>query len=559
MDRSRHSLDLTAALVEELIKRSGVAAPNEEGRDKRPVISLIPGENAAAIASAVEILAARGELFVRGGVLIRKIESRERRVQGLRLPGEGAADAQALIRDDMQPIIVPVSADWLRGYLDQVARFEKPFRSMQNKVVDCPRDLALAVLALGEWSRIPSLRAIARAPFLRADGSVCARHGYDQESGVLLVASGEFPAVPKHPAREDALSALEKLLAPFAEVAFAEPIHQSAFVAFILTLASRHLTPTSPAFTFISPGAGTGKGLIADCAMLIVHGATATKRSYPNDPDEFRKVLHAVSLAGDQFILFDNAPAGCAIGNDVLNLYVTADAVGDRTLGSSLARRIPNNAVIGFTGINIGARADFVRRTLAVRIDPNCEHPERRSFRNPDLRAFVHRNRAPLLSAVLTILRAFVLAGAPAPKRPLLGSFEAWDQIVCGPLNWLGMPDALLTQTDMRRDDPDATHAVALFKALADAFPAGQFKVADVRERIEPGRPGGSRLGGALGEAIDDACGSVERLGFWLRSHAGQIHAGRKLERLKSTQAQAHWRITEIGAPRRILIRRKEN
>jgi putative DNA primase/helicase len=514
-----------------------------ERQPARPSISLRGGEGALAVHDAVEALSRAGGTFNRGGVLVRVIETREARALGLRIKGE-----EDVARDDAQPVIIPVTTDYLRVRLDELAQFEKWNERKRGMVpVNCPRDVALGVLALGEWKGIAPLRAITRAPFLRSDGSVCDREGYDAESATLLFPNGEILPVDVSPDREAALAALEELRAPFREVPFAEPMHESAYLAYILTLATRPILPTAPATIIQSPSPGTGKTLTVDCGALIVHGCAPAKRSYPRDPDEMRKVLQAMLMAGDPVVAFDNVHAGAAIGSDSLNLYLTAEAVGDRTLGVSEARRIVNSTVFTFSGNNIGARADFVRRALAVKLDANTERPEERRFLIPDLRGYVLQHRPRLLRAVLTMLRAFVLAGAPAPIRPALGSFEQWDRLVCGCLTWLELPDPVETQRDIRGDDPETTSAAALFEALESAFAldSGMFKLADVKSKIYRD-PAGDH--GALAQAIGEACGSVEKLGYWLKAHSGQIRNGRKLERKTgNTTGHATWRVRQAG------------
>jgi putative DNA primase/helicase len=510
---------------------------------ERPTISLRGGEGAAAVHLAVKVLANAGGFFNRGGALVRVIETREARALGLRLDGEGD-----IARDEAQPVIVSVAADYLRVRLDELAVFEKrDGRAKKPRVVNCPKDLALGVLALGEWEGISPLRAITRAPFLRSDGSVCGRKGYDVASATLHFPSGEILPIPENPDRAAALAALEELRGPFSQMPFAASMHESAFAAYVLTLATRPILPTAPATIVQSPTAGTGKGLLVDCGTIIVHGSTPAKRSYPQDRDEMRKVLRAVALVGDPVVVFDNVHAGASVGSDSLNLYLTAEAVGDRTLGRSDARRIVNSAVFAFTGNNIGAKADFVRRALAIKLDPNCERPEERSFLIPDLRAHVLQHRPRLLRAVLTMLRAFVVAGAPAPDRPLLGSFEAWDRLVCGCLIWVGLPDPLETQLGIRGDDAEATNAAALFEALEAAFAVtgGVFTVADVKAALAPDMPGRPS---PLFQAIAEACATPEQLGYWLRVHKGQIRGGRKLtKQTGNTSGHASWRVAKAG------------
>jgi putative DNA primase/helicase len=514
---------------------------------ERAVIQLCAGEGAAAVHAAVNVLAADGEVFNRTGTLVRVIERREARALGLHLHGD-----ESIRRDESQPVIVPLTADYLRVRLDELVRFERyDGRAKAMRPVDCPKDIAAGVLSLGEWEGIAPLRAIARAPFLRADGTVCFAPGYDEPTATLLFPNGRILPVPVAPDREAAVSALATLRAPFDEVPWQEAMYESAFLAYVLTLATRPILPTAPAAIFSAPTAGTGKTLLMDCGGIIVHGAAPAKRNYPGDGDEMRKVLQAALLAGDAVLAFDNLRRGASIGGDALSAYLTADVVADRTLGRSEAPRVVNSAVFAFSGNNVGAEADFVRRSLAVKLDPNCEHPEERTFRIPDLRGHLLRHRPELVRAVLTMLRAFVVAGAPKPTRPLLGSFEAWDALVCGCLLWLGLPDPLETQQSVRADDPEAVSAAALLDALETAFAAsaGTFKAADVRAvvaRDAPGQPG------PLAEAINGACGDVKQLGYWLRGHNGQIHSGRKLVRQTgSTTGQASWRIVRTSGTRK--------
>ena len=114
-----------------------------------------------------------------------------------------------------------------------------------------------------------------------------------------------------------------------------------------------------------------------------------------------------------------------------------------------------------------------------------------------------HRPR--LLCALLTMLRAFVVAGAPPPKRPALGSFEEWDRVVPGMCLWLGLPDPVQTQSEIRADDDMPSADTALFEALGDHFGEKAFKVTQVRELCSEGT--------LLNGAVTSACG-INRLPY---------------------------------------------
>jgi hypothetical protein len=82
-----------------------------------------------------------------------------------------------------------------------------------------------------------------------------------------------------------------------------------------------------------------------------------------------------------------------------------------------------------------------------------CERPELRRFDDNDLIATVFRDRAKLLAAALTILRAHHLAGRPTSGNPL-GSFETWSGWPRAALVWLGEADPCETMERVREDDP---------------------------------------------------------------------------------------------------------
>ena len=127
---------------------------------------------------------------------------------------------------------------------------------------------------------------------------------------------------------------------------------------------------------------------------------------------------------------------------------------------------VPTNALFLATGNNLRFRGDMTRRVLSVRIDPQCERPDARSFER-NLYTWIPEHRGKLITACLTVLRAFWLAGKPYQDIPEYGSFEAWSRLVRHPLVWLGMPDPLLSRERVRGDDPDADTLSAVLTQMA--------------------------------------------------------------------------------------------
>lgn len=515
----------------------------EAASDGRHEIPLVGGELHVATKAVIATLAAAGGIYDRGGQLSRVIEMHEARASGLRLPGELThAGTSGIARDDAQAIVVPITADYLRLRSSSLMQFTKVDARKNRIPVDCPRDLALSVLAAsGSWTGIPPLRSIARAPFFRSDGTICSTIGYDAGTATLLVPCGEpLPPIADAPTHDDAVDALATLRAPFSEVTWENPTHESALLAFIFTLIARNLVPTAPAAIFTSPIAGAGKSLLLECAATIVYGHKPALRPYPSEFDEMRKVLHSASLAGDPLVAFDNLPNGAAVGDATLNAYLTGEVMADRTLGVSESPRLVNTSCYAFTGVNIGAKADSVRRFLRISIDPDCEHPEAREFVIKDLVGHCREHRPQLLHAVLTMLRAFFVAGAPViTARSALGSYSAWDRIAAGCCVWLDLPDPVSTQAELIADDPDAQAATALFHALLHQFPS-TFRFAEVSRAIEQA-PGGP-LAGAINVTCRDGIKSLSR---WLRAHANQHRGGMKLVRDGMTDGTTRYRVVD--------------
>ena len=72
-------------------------------------------------------------------------------------------------------------------------------------------------------------------------------------------------------------------------------------------------------------------------------------------------------------------------------------------------------------------------------IDPQVDRPWNRSgFKHPDIMHWVTDNRAKLVRAILTLIRAWMAAGRPY-HATRLGSFDAWSMTVGGILDVAGI------------------------------------------------------------------------------------------------------------------------
>lgn len=498
--------------------------PDDLGRP-RTLIQLHGGEFHEAVGMAEKVLA--GDVYARGGQLVRIGSAPE-------LPGN-----QHLLRQHNQRVILPATIEYLRLRLTELAQFQR-FRERARKYidVDCPREVASNLVGSGHWPQLKPLEAVTSAPFIRADRSICDTAGYDAATGVYLCPAQQFPQVPLRPNREDAESSLKILLDPFSEFPFASRAARTAFVANILTAVARQAIDTSPAFLYTAPLAGTGKSLLASMPNLIAQGVPPAMQPYADDAEELRKVLFSALLAGDSGLLFDNVTSGSKVRSPQLCVFVTASSYGDRVLGQSVAPKLPNRCTITLTGNNLTPAGDFARRALIVRLDANRERVQGRSFRITNLATYVTEQRAKLLVAALTLIRAHTLAAPPALNP--LPSFERWSRLVRDPLCWLGCPDPVETQ-EAEADD-EVGPLTEAFARLKHALEQSQFAARDIAVLCEKWGDESS----AMREAIE-ATGCADatnpgKCGYWLRANRDRVAGPWKLKQCGTTHGVSRWK-----------------
>lgn len=507
----------------------------------RPTIRLTGGDLHIYAEQAERVLA--DEVYTRGAQLVRIAGASE--LKGASDGSEESTfDASGIERNKAQAVIIAAPAEFLQRKLTERATFESFDRRAKEWVrKDCPATLARNIALQGDWETFQPLDAVARSPFTRPDASVCTTPGYDRQTGVYYAPNAEFPAIPERPTQKQAADALAVLLAPFEQFPYATPAGSAAFVSHILAEAVRLAVDNTPAYIYAAARAGTGKTLQAEMASRIVHGAEPAKRAWA-DGDELRKVLFSSLLAGDRSILLDNVPTGSKVRAAPLCGFLTAPVYGDRKLGVSETVAVPNRTVVSFTGNNITAVGDLARRSVVIRlVGPGDTAALRaRRFRIPNLKGHVAANRAELLMAALTIVRAFVAAGCPPQSVPL-PSFERWSMLARDPLLWLGMEDPVQTQID--ETDDESSSAGAVYEVLGPRMAGRPFTASaivtasefddDLRKAIEQSGCG-------------DAC-NVMQVGYWLRDMRDMEEDGWQLVRVGAESiTPKRWRLRKTAS-----------
>lgn len=358
--------------------------------------------------------------------------------------------------------LINVTAPILGRSMGQSAEWEKLLKSGEPVRIDPPKEVIEQVAAMsGEWP-FPPVTGVISTPTLRQDGTILATSGYDDATGLVLVAPPPMPHIPDHPTRRDAAQSLDLLADLLAEFPFADEASRSvAFSMSLTTVLRGALLPAVPMHVATAPQPGTGKSFLADVSSAISTGERCAVIAWAPNMEETEKRLIGAALTGQQIIAIDNVSE--MMSGDFLNQLTERPILQPRGLGSSNMPRIANSFTVFANGNNLSAPADLVRRTLICRLDANLENPEEREFKANPVHS-VLQDRGKYIAAILTIGRAYIAAGSPTMCRPL-PSFERWSGLIRSALMWLAMPDPCSSMDMARVEDPLRAARGALFSA----------------------------------------------------------------------------------------------
>lgn len=470
-------------------------------------------------------------------------------------PARLFARAGAVVRvdqaEDGRSIIVAVTDVHLRGEMTRAANFYKLSRGgeLARTAVSPPMDAARDILCrpVAELG-LPPLESIAEAPFIRPDGTIVSEPGYDAITRTFYAPVGNMAnfSVAVRPTADDVEGARTLLEDALGEFPFAdEPSRANAF-ALLITPEIRHaISGNIPMALVDAPQAGSGKTLLVSVVSEKTTGSAAAMKPAPiRNDDEWRKTLTATIQAGQCLTIFDNVDH--VLCSPSLALALTANTWTDRLLGCTEIVTLPQRTIFIGTGNNIVLGGDLPRRCYSIRLDSQCSEPWRnRHFRHPDLKAWVKANRGRLLSASLTLARAWFTAGCPKPTSPILGSFEEWCRIAGGILQFAGIPGFLGNLDEMyKQSDPTTAAWEAFLHQLHQWMPKSGFKGADITVRLRDD----DEMRAALPEDLGDLepLGSFQRrLGKALLKRVGRRYgeSGVHLVRLGSRQGVVVWAV----------------
>jgi DNA polymerase-1 len=390
-------------------------------------------------------LTPRGRLGVRFGELIEVVP-----------PDKGAPR-----RDERTALLASLPAPQLALWLAQAANWVRQTK-YETKIAFPPPLVVQAVLTWRHWEdRFPVTYAITTGPILHEDGSVLWAEAHDPETAQLCLPDPTLNLdIIEHPTQTDAQAAWEYwqdnvwCSFPWQYDADVNKEKQQAqkdanranAMGFMLSSIARDIIPwLIPLAAVSAPDRGTGKGLIVDVASVVATGIGPTLQSAPQwgETPEWRKSITATLLDPPRVMHIDNLEH--RLESEALATMLTTGIWSDRILGVNKRARVTTSRTIwAVSGNNLEMSSDLIRRSYPIRLDAHTFRPWLRpdsEFKHPDLVEWCKEHRGELLSAALTMIRAWIFAGRPTdPQASVqgLGSFGKWANFVGGILAFAG-------------------------------------------------------------------------------------------------------------------------
>lgn len=491
----------------------------------KPTIRIVAGEIHRVVDAAERELAHASRYYQRGGLIVTVTTdpgTRNTRIHELTQPAlvRALAGAATWERYDAR------AQDWVR--------------------TDPPARHAAVLFDSISYPHLPVLSGLARQPYLRPDGSLMMAAGYDAATGMFGVFDARAFSIPENPTRAEAEAAFAVLRDLLVEFSFAAEADLAAALTAILTASIRPSLPAAPMFHARAPMVGSGKSYLCELITAFATPQRGTPTTFPGDDEECRKLLLAELLRAPAVIEFDNL-TGDLVAHKSLCTALTSEFMSGRILGVSKTATVGTRALFLSSGNNVGPVQDMTRRCLTIRLSPECEVPAARTFQRPDLLREVLRERGRFVSAALTVIRAWIVAGRPKTPCKALASYGDWSDLCRQPLLWLGGADPTASVFEAMAEDPDRDTLARLLDAWFSVFGKTPAMVRDAVGQASTFQDEHAELREVLHDIAGER-GEINRrkLGWWIRRHAGRIVDGKRFVRATGNRSAEAWRVEAV-------------
>ena len=488
----------------------------------KPTIKCEAGEIGRIADAGERELAATGRYYQRGGLIVcisTDPETRETTIKPLSQP----------------PLLRALSgcAIWTRY----------DARSEADVIIDPPAKHVQVLFDSEQYNHLAALAGLAHQPHLRADGSVVREAGFDPATGLFGVFDARHFNTPEQPSRQQAVDALQQMRGLLTEFEFSNGHDESAALAAMLTATIRPSLPTAPMFHIKAPQIASGKSYLSGIIAAFASPTSPSAVAFPTNDEECQKLLLATLLAAPGVVVFDNLTTDL-IPFKSLCSALTEEFLTGRILGVSKTATVGTRALFLSSGNNVEAVRDMARRCITVTLDPQVETPATRQFKSDPL-TVVRTARARYVSLALTVIRAWLAAGAPKTECKPLASYGQWSNWIRQPLLWLGLPDPAARVFEQLAQDPDRETLGRLLHAWRAAFGTSP---TPIREVVSTAAGyGGEELREVLMEVAEHR-GEIHntRLGRWITRHGGRIVDGLRFEKASGTTSVVRWHVKAV-------------
>ncbi len=482
-------------------------------------------------------------------------------------------------RDFLRPTIKELSKELLSCLLSERVRFVHRTKSRDGSYRDKPaqptaRDLA-EYLARGTWP-FPALAGIIEAPTIRPDGTILQEAGYDEVTGLYYWPDSALsvPTISENPSETERTKAIGLLLELLHDFPFARreddrvpdaDEHKANALGAIITPVIRPAIPHSdiPAAVISSPQQGTGKGLLTEVIAVIATGHPPHVMTKPDSDEEFRKKLTGLLLTGASLICLDNVTG--TFDSAQLAAAMTCKMWQDRVLGSLDIVRVPMSAIFVVNGVNVVLGGDLPRRCYPIRVDPQCAFPwQREGFLHDPLSPWVQEHRGDFLWAILTLARAWFVAGKPTGNVKPMATFTDWARMVGGILDLAGVRGFLGNLNEFYETaDPEQDSWHTFLSEWHALLGSRRYTVGELLPYLEPpnkttGTPAGELyhvLPTELKKIVESG-GNSTQIGRQFAAQNGRTHAdGVRLERSKDSHTKSwKWSVAVTAPPQQARL-----
>jgi hypothetical protein len=326
--------------------------------------------------------------------------------------------------------------------------------------------------AYSTWggSKLPRVEAVLTLPMV-LNGGLISGVGLDRKlNAIFKVDPRLMEALPKGPVpRAKARNSYEWLREEFfKDVPFKDPLKDvPKALAIPLTIIQRCLLDKRPMFMCTGDVAGVGKTTLVNMLVGPVTGHAAPAMAWSEDPEERKKAIFAVGIAGVPCIVFDNIERGAVINCPHINRMVTGVEISDRVLGESRYATVQAKTIVVYNGNAIGTKGDAAGRTLHFYLESLGRHPAERKFAREQPENWAIDYRLQVLTHLYNVLMV-----EREPVERAKTRFKQWWQLVAHPLEIVsGVNFSEELASDDDENDEQAAAKTRIVKRLAARFP----------------------------------------------------------------------------------------